>query len=199
MNIIRRVSTVILSILLVFNLTACQGDVESMYTKTDEVTNVVKIDMVDGGSIVMELYPDKAPITVKNFQDLVGEGFYDGLTFHRIVEHFVVQGGDPLGTGTGGPGHHIYGEFASNGFPQNDLKHEEGSVAMARSMMPDSAGSQFYICLEPQPGLDGQYAVFGKVIEGMETVHQVAKDFLAGEYSGNPQMEAVYFAEAGNN
>lgn len=125
----------------------------------------VRID-TDAGSILIELYPDSAPNTVANFKALVSEGFYDGLTFHRVIPGFVAQGGDPSGNGTGGPGYRIKAEF-------NDRKHERGTVAMARTADPDSAGSQFYICFAPQPHLDGQYTVFGKVVEGMEVVDQI--------------------------
>ncbi len=121
------------------------------------------IELAKGGRIVIEFYPDDAPNTVDNFIKLAQKGFYNGLKFHRVVPGFVVQGGDPLGDGTGGPGYTIKAEF-------NSRKHLTGTVAMARAMDPDSAGSQFYICLEPQPGLDGQYTVFGQVIEGMDLV-----------------------------
>ncbi len=121
------------------------------------------IELAKGGRIVIEFYPQDAPNTVDNFIKLAQKGFYDGLKFHRVVPGFVVQGGDPLGNGTGGPGYTIKAEF-------NSRKHLTGTVAMARAMDPDSAGSQFYICLEPQPGLDGQYTVFGQVIEGMDVV-----------------------------
>ncbi len=121
------------------------------------------IELAKGGRIVIEFYPNDAPNTVDNFIKLAQKGFYDGLKFHRVVPGFVVQGGDPLGDGTGGPGYTIKAEF-------NSRKHLTGTVAMARATDPDSAGSQFYICLEPQPGLDGQYTVFGQVIEGMDLV-----------------------------
>ena len=122
-----------------------------------------------GGIIKLELYPDIAPISVENFEKLITSGFYDGLTFHRIIPGFVVQGGCPYGNGTGGPGWEIKGEFAANGVP-NDLKHERGVLSMARAQHPDSAGSQFFIMLDKAPHLDGQYAAFGRVIEGMEIV-----------------------------
>ncbi|MFS8541726.1 MAG: peptidylprolyl isomerase, partial [Tissierellales bacterium] len=120
--------------------------------------------------------PKKAPNTVRNFIYLVQDGFYDGLTFHRVIPNFVIQGGDPNGDGTGGPGYFIKGEFPNNGFKKNDLKHTRGMVSMARYGDPyyDSAGSQFFIVLEDQPGLDGDYAVFGKVIEGMDIVDAIA-------------------------
>ena len=126
------------------------------------------------GDIDAELYPDVAPITVKNFTDLIKSGFYDGLTFHRVIEGFMIQGGDPAGTGAGGPGYTIKGEFALNGFKQNDIKHSRGVLSMASTMMPDSAGSQFFIMHENASHLDGQYAAFGKIIEGMDVVDAIA-------------------------
>ncbi len=135
---------------------------------------MVIIEMENGGKIKLELYPDIAPITCENFEKLVKQGFYDGLTFHRVIPGFMIQGGCPNGTGTGGPGWNIKGEFSSNGV-KNDLKHERGVISMARSMMPDSAGSQFFIMHEDAPHLDGQYAAFGKVIEGIEVVDAIAE------------------------
>ena len=125
------------------------------------------------GEIELELYPELAPITVDNFVKLVKKGFYNGLTFHRIIKGFMIQGGCPLGTGTGGPGYQIKGEFLSNGF-NNPIKHERGVISMARAMDPNSAGSQFFIMHQDAPYLDGQYAAFGKVIRGIEVVDQVA-------------------------
>ena len=135
---------------------------------------LVTITMEDGGVICAELYPDIAPNTVRNFISLVKKGYYDGLTFHRVIEDFMIQGGCPQGTGMGGPGYSIKGEFRQNGFA-NDLKHERGVVSMARTMVPDSAGSQFFIMHEDAPHLDHQYAAFGKVTEGMEIVDAIAK------------------------
>jgi len=142
---------------------------------------VVTLFIKDKGYIKIELYPDKAPNTVRNFIYLVQEGFYDGLTFHRIVPNFVIQGGDPNGDGSGGPGYFIKGEFPNNGFKKNNLKHTRGMVSMARGGDPlydyafyDTAGSQFFIVLEDRPALDGNYAVFGKVIEGMDIVDAIA-------------------------
>ena len=126
----------------------------------------VTLELENGGVIEMELYPDSAPQHVASFLDLVGKGYYDGLNFHRVVPGFVIQGGCPKGTGTGGPGYKIAAEF-------NERPHLSGSLAMARSADPDSAGSQFYICLAPQPGLDGQYTVFGQVLSGFELVQKV--------------------------
>lgn len=133
---------------------------------------IVTIVMEDDRVIKMELYPDIAPNTVRNFVSLVESGYYDGLIFHRVIPDFMIQGGDPLGNGTGGPGYTIKGEFTANGF-QNDLLHERGVVSMARARHPDSAGSQFFIMVKEAPHLDGQYAAFGKVIEGMEVVDDI--------------------------
>ncbi len=127
----------------------------------------------DFGSVVLELYPEAAPVTVANFVKLVGDGFYNGLTFHRIISGFMIQGGDPLGSGMGGSKEKIKGEFKQNGF-DNPIKHERGVISMARSMMPDSASSQFFIMHEDAPHLDGAYAAFGRVIEGMDTVDKIA-------------------------
>lgn len=135
---------------------------------------VVTIEMENGGTIKVELYPEYAPNTVNNFISLVSKGFYDGIIFHRVIKGFMIQGGDPNGIGTGGPGYRIKGEFIRNGFPQNTLKHETGVISMARSMMNDSAGSQFFIMHETSPHLDGEYAAFGKVIEGMDVVNAIA-------------------------
>ena len=134
---------------------------------------MVVIEMENGKKIKIELYPDKAPITVANFEKLVNEGFYNGLTFHRVISGFMIQGGDPLGNGTGGSKEKIKGEFASNGVP-NDIKHVRGVLSMARSMNPNSASSQFFIMHKDAPHLDGQYAAFGKVVEGIEVVDEIA-------------------------
>lgn len=134
---------------------------------------IVRITMDSGKVIRLELYPETAPITVENFLDLVKKGFYNGLTFHRIISGFMIQGGDPDGNGMGGPGYSIKGEFKSNGV-DNSLKHEKGVISMARSMDPNSAGSQFFIMHEAAPHLDGQYAAFGKVIEGLDVVDKIA-------------------------
>lgn len=135
---------------------------------------IVTMDIKDRGTVKIELYPQIAPETVNNFVDLVKQGYYDGLIFHRVIRGFMIQGGDPTGTGTGGPGYHIKGEFTSNGF-QNDLKHTPGVISMARSMAPDSAGSQFFIMTSESPHLDENYAGFGMVIEGLEYVMDVEK------------------------
>lgn len=134
---------------------------------------IVTITMENDEQIIVELFPNIAPNTVKNFISLIEDGFYDGLIFHRVIPGFMIQGGDPNGTGTGGPGYGIKGEFSSNGF-QNDLAHERGVLSMARSQHPDSAGSQFFIMHQNSPHLDGDYASFGQVIEGMEVVDQIA-------------------------
>ena len=133
---------------------------------------IVTIEMENGGVIKAELYPEVAPNTVNNFISLVRKGFYNGLTFHRVIPGFMIQGGCPDGTGMGGPGYSIKGEFTGNGF-QNDLVHDRGVLSMARTMAPDSAGSQFFVMVEKAPHLDGQYAAFGKVIEGMEVADAI--------------------------
>ena len=149
---------------------------------------IVTFEMADGKVIKAELYPEIAPNTVKNFVSLVSKGFYDGLTFHRIIKGFMIQGGDPEGNGTGGPGYGIKGEFSSNGF-KNDLKHEPGVLSMARAMNPNSAGSQFFIMHETSPHLDGDYAAFGKVIEGLENVNAIAE--VRTDWSDRPLEDVV--------
>ena len=134
----------------------------------------VRIEMENGDVMRGELYPEIAPITVENFEKLVNDGFYDGLIFHRVIPGFMIQGGCPDGTGMGGPGWTIQGEFAMNGV-KNDLKHERGVLSMARAMNPNSAGSQFFIMVADAPHLDGQYAAFGKIIEGMEAADAIVK------------------------
>lgn len=138
-----------------------------------EESKMVKIEMENGSTMLIELYPDVAPKTVANFEMLVKEGFYDGLTFHRVIKGFMVQGGDPEGTGMGGSKNKIKGEFSKNGI-KNDLKHTRGVISMARAMDPNSASSQFFIMHEDAPHLDGSYAAFGKVVEGIETVDEIA-------------------------
>ncbi|MDO4854725.1 MAG: peptidylprolyl isomerase [Coriobacteriia bacterium] len=133
---------------------------------------IVTIEMENGGTMKAELYPEVAPNTVNNFISLINKGFYDGVIFHRVIPGFMIQGGDPLGRGTGGPGYSIHGDFKSNGF-DNDLKHTRGVLSMARSMMPNSAGSQFFVMVADAPHLDGQYAGFGKVVEGMEVADAI--------------------------
>ncbi len=149
---------------------------------------MVVIEMENGKKIKIELYPEIAPVTVENFEKLVKQGFYNGLIFHRVIPGFMIQGGCPDGTGMGGPGWHIKGEFAMNGV-KNDLKHTRGVISMARSAMPDSAGSQFFIMHEDAPHLDGQYAAFGKVVEGIETVDEIAE--VETDFSDKPRKPQV--------
>lgn len=147
---------------------------------------VVTITMENGGVIKAELYPEIAPVSVNNFISLIQKNFYDGLIFHRVIKGFMIQGGCPEGSGMGGPGYSIRGEFSSNGY-ENNLKHTEGVLSMARSMHPNSAGSQFFIMHKNSPHLDGSYAAFGKVIEGMEIVNNIAE--TATDYSDRPLEE----------
>ena len=149
---------------------------------------IVTIEMENGDIIKAELYPEIAPNTVKNFISLVKKGYYDGLIFHRVSNGFMILGGCPAGTGMGGPGYSIKGEFAQNGFA-NDLKHTEGVLSMARSMMPDSAGSQFFIMHKNAPHLDGAYAAFGKVIEGQDIVNKIAT--TQTDYSDRPLKKQI--------
>ena len=144
---------------------------------------IVTFEMENGDIMKAELYPNLAPNTVHNFISLAGSGFYDGLIFHRVIRGFMIQGGDPEGTGMGGPGYAIKGEFAQNGF-ENDLKHTAGILSMARSMMPDSAGSQFFIMYKDAPHLDGAYAAFGKITEGMDVVDKIAETTV--DYNDRP-------------
>lgn len=149
---------------------------------------MVVIKMKGGGTIKIKLDEKAAPKTVENFEKLVKEGFYDGLTFHRVIKGFMIQGGCPTGTGTGGPGYTIAGEFSSNGF-DNPLEHKRGVISMARSMAPDSAGSQFFLMHEDSPHLDGQYAAFGKVVEGMDIVDEIAN--MKTDFSDKPLADIV--------
>ena len=149
---------------------------------------VVTFEMEDGGIMKAELYPELAPNTVNNFISLVSKGFYDGLIFHRVIPGFMIQGGDPMGTGMGGPDYSIRGEFKANGF-DNPILHKRGVLSMARSMMPNSAGSQFFVMHEDAPHLDGQYAAFGKVIEGIEVVDQVCD--VRTDYNDKPRIPQV--------
>lgn len=146
------------------------------------------IEMENGKEMKLELYPEKAPITVANFEKLVEEKFYDGLTFHRVISGFMIQGGCPKGDGTGGPKEKIKGEFTANGVP-NDLKHTRGVLSMARAMNPNSAGSQFFIMHKDAPHLDGQYAAFGKVVEGIEAVDEIAA--CETDYNDKPLKPVV--------
>lgn len=147
---------------------------------------VVTIEMENGDIMKAELYPEIAPNTVNNFISLIKKGYYDGVIFHRVIPGFMIQGGDPEGTGMGGPGYSIRGEFSNNGF-KNDLKHTPGVLSMARTMIPDSAGSQFFIMHENSPHLDGEYAAFGKLIDGLEIVDRIAK--VKTDYSDRPMEE----------
>ncbi|MCI5791534.1 MAG: peptidylprolyl isomerase [Clostridiales bacterium] len=167
-----------------------------MYKETNRQTNLVKFEMEDGGSIVVELDEKSAPITVKNFVKLVTEHFYDGLIFHRVISGFMIQGGDPLGNGTGGSKERIKGEFLYNGV-KNPISHERGVISMARAQHPDSASSQFFICHADAKFLDGQYAAFGKVVEGMDAVDKIAAERT--DYNDRPfkeqKIKRAYFVE----
>ncbi len=149
---------------------------------------VVTVKMKGGDTFKIELYPEVAPNTVNNFISLINKGYYDGLIFHRVISGFMIQGGDPKGIGVGGPGYSIKGEFDKNGF-KNNLKHTRGVISMARSMMPNSAGSQFFIMHKDAPHLDGQYAAFGKVIEGMEVIDKIAS--VQTDYSDKPLISQI--------
>ncbi len=192
----KRILFILLAFLMLFACTACEEEqppvstpptneepapvlnLEVCYTamleKSEEPTLFVQFEIEGGATFVVELYPEYAPETVANFQSLVAEGFYDGLTFHRIIEDFMIQGGCPNGDGTGSSQTKIKGEFSTNGFAQNTLKHERGVISMARSNAPDSASCQFFIMHEAASHLDGKYAAFGRVVAGMETVDAIA-------------------------
>ena len=148
---------------------------------------IVTFEMTNGKTFKAELFPEKAPNTVNNFISLVNKGFYNGIIFHRVIAGFMIQGGDPEGRGTGGPGYHIKGEFSSNGFKQNDISHARGVLSMARAQHPNSAGSQFFVMHEDADYLDGQYAAFGKVVEGQETVDEIAT--VKTDWSDRPYEE----------
>lgn len=149
---------------------------------------IVTFEMENGDIMKAELYPEIAPNTVNNFISLINKGYYDGITFHRVIRGFMIQGGCPEGTGMGGPGYSIKGEFSNNGF-KNDLKHTPGVLSMARTMIPDSAGSQFFIMHQNSPHLDGEYAAFGQITEGMEVVNKIAE--TATDYSDRPMEPQV--------
>ncbi|MPQ44906.1 peptidylprolyl isomerase [Clostridium tarantellae] len=167
----KRVKAIISCIVLSgFVLIGC-GQKNNSANENSELP-IATIKVKDYGTITAELYPNKAPETVKNFISLANEGFYNNLTFHRVIKDFMIQGGCPLGTGTGGPDYSIKGEFSANGF-ENDLAHTEGIISMARSQNPNSAGSQFFIVTKDSPHLDGNYAAFAKVIEGMDVAHKI--------------------------
>lgn len=169
------VYVVCLMLLVVGGISGCQtkpDEVRLSDVQAPEQLPLVTIKIKDYGTMEAELYPHIAPNTVNNFISLINQGFYNGLTIHRIEKRFVLQGGDPTGTGSGGPGYSIEGEFTTNGF-LNELKHTEGVLSMARTNQPNSAGSQFFIMLDDAPHLDGNYAAFGKVISGMDIAHQI--------------------------
>ncbi|MEK3805380.1 peptidylprolyl isomerase [Metabacillus sp. SLBN-84] len=169
-------TAVLIMAMLLLILTACgnkdqEQSAEEPVKKVDK-NPIVTITMENDKQIKVELYPEVAPNTVANFISLINDKFYDGLIFHRVIPEFMIQGGDPDGNGTGGPGYSVKGEFSSNGF-ENSLKHERGVISMARSQEPDSGGSQFFIMVADYPSLDGEYASFGKVTEGMEVVDEI--------------------------
>ena len=176
----KRITVLLLALLLLGSLACAKGIQAPAAAENKEETQVDKtypvatITMKDGGVIQLELYPEIAPESVKNFISLANSGFYDGLIFHRVISGFMIQGGDPDGRGTGGPGYSIKGEFSANGV-KNDLSHERGVISMARAMSYDSAGSQFFICHADSQFLDGQYAAFGRVISGLDVVDRIAK------------------------
>lgn len=174
----------VLMTLLLLLMAACGNEADDQGSekpaKKVEKNPVVTITMENGKQIKVELYPEIAPNTVANFISLINDKFYDGLIFHRVIPEFMIQGGDPEGTGTGGPDYAIKGEFSSNGF-ENPLKHERGVISMARSQSPDSAGSQFFIMVADYPSLDGEYAAFGKVTEGMDAVDEIVSAETNGE------------------
>ena len=209
----KRKYALVLSLILVFTMvlfTACGGsdqepteeDLEQAQELVEETQKAegigihhVEIEVADYGTIKLELDGDEAPITVQNFLDLAGSGFYDGLTFHRIMDGFMIQGGDPLGNGTGGSDKNIKGEFAGNGI-ENNISHTEGVISMARANDPDSASSQFFIMVEDGPFLDGQYAAFGHVTEGQDIVDKIASDAKPTDDNGTipPEEQPVITA-----
>lgn len=179
----KKLGFVIMTLLLLL-MAACGNEAEEQSSdkpaKKVEKNPIVTITMENDKQIKVELYPEIAPNTVANFVSLINDKFYDGLIFHRVIPEFMIQGGDPEGTGTGGPDYAIKGEFSSNGF-ENPLKHERGVISMARSQAPDSAGSQFFIMVADYPSLDGEYAAFGKVTEGMDVVDEIVGAETNGE------------------
>ena len=190
MSLLKKVSKIVVGVTMAsLLLIGCGGTGKKAKENIPEdKLPVATIEVKNFGTIEAELYPNKAPNTVDNFISLANSGFYDGLTIHRIVKGFVLQGGDPKGTGTGGPGYMIKGEFSSNGV-ENDIKHEEGILSMARSQNPDSAGSQFFIVTKEAPHLDGQYASFGKVIEGIEEADKIV--MTKRDYNDRPYEDQV--------
>ena len=186
----RLISSILIAIfVLMMSLVfvGCNADVDNVDKGEETMKNpVITIEMENGKTIKAELYPEEAPNTVNNFISLASSGFYDGLIFHRVIYGFMIQGGDPAGIGTGGPGYCIKGEFALNGFTQNDLKHERGVLSMARAASMDSAGSQFFIMQKNASHLDGQYAAFGKVTEGIEVVDEIAS--VSTDWNDKPKI-----------
>lgn len=175
----KKIISLTLCLVMIFSFAACNIDNTNENENESEFeyltdNPVAKIVIKDYGTITVELRYDKAPNTVKNFISLANSGFYDGLIFHRVINDFMIQGGDPEGNGNGGPNYSIKGEFANNGFVINDLAHTRGAISMARTKIPDSAGSQFFICQTECSGLDGDYAVFGYVTDGIEIVDEIA-------------------------
>ena len=156
---------------------------------TDNKLPMVEMKIESYGNLILELYPEKAPVSCENFLKLAEEGFYDGLIFHRIITGFMIQGGCPDGTGTGGPGYSIKGEFSQNGYRNNDLTHTRGVLSMARSADPDSAGSQFFICHQDAPHLDGSYAAFGKVTDGLTILDSIAE--IETDFRDRPEAPPV--------
>lgn len=197
----KRKLIMITSVVLMLLFTGCtsqntkEGSIDNMnYKETEEKTNYVKID-TSKGIMLLELYPDVAPITVENFQKLISEKFYDNLTFHRIIKDFMIQGGDPKGDGTGGSEEKIKGEFENNGI-KNDLSHQKGVISMARSNAYDSASSQFFICHGDASYLDGNYAAFGKLIAGEDTLDKLANVSVKGETPVTaPKIKSIRFVE----
>ncbi len=169
----KRFIAILLAAMMLLSITGCGKTYKTTFTSYEEENIYVEMVIKDHGLMTIELYPDVAPITVRNFATLVSEGFYDGLTFHRIIEDFMIQGGDPEGTGGGGSGKNIKGEFSANGI-ENNLLHDRGVISMARSQANDSASSQFFICHQKSAHLDGNYAAFGKVVEGLEVLDSIA-------------------------
>ncbi len=190
----KKIFAIILSTFILLAFSGCsKKNTESVPESEKAYGNYEAVITVENyGEIELTLYGDKAPITVKNFIDLANEGFYDGLTFHRIINGFMIQGGDPKGDGTGGSGKNIKGEFNSNGF-ENDISHLRGVISMARSKNPDSASSQFFIMHKDGTHLDGDYAAFGKVTKGMEVVDKIAEETVVSGYNGevNPENQPV--------
>lgn len=199
---LKKIFCLLISLVMIFAMfTACKSDAEKQAEDNNEKLHpVATITVKDYGVITVELYQNVAPNTVANFISLAKSGFYNGLTFHRVIDGFMIQGGDPEGTGGGGPGYSIKGEFTANGF-ENNLKHVPGVISMARSTPPDSAGSQFFICTADCSWLDGQYAGFGKVTSGLDVAYEIAKQ--GNEYNSVPDetiiIESITINEKGGD